>query len=184
MGGHAYPNLLPFPTTGPCTGGIATGTVSSSSCRYSVHCRRTSKVVVGRRSAAASVSCSAASAQAPPSQSTIKVVIVGATKKMGRAAVTAVSRARGMVLAGATDTQCIGMDAGQISGMEEALEIPVLNDLTMHGPGLHSTGINLSLHSWNVDSSRASFSGERFAGVVVDFSEPSSVYDNEAGNVL
>ncbi|XP_044371818.1 uncharacterized protein [Triticum aestivum] len=114
MGGHAYPNLLPFPTTGPCTGGIATGTVSSSSCRYSVHCRRTSKVVVGRRSAAASVSCSAASAQAPPSQSTIKVVIVGATKKMGRAAVTAVSRARGMVLAGATDTQCIGMDAGQV----------------------------------------------------------------------
>ncbi|KAM3316601.1 hypothetical protein ACQJBY_034622 [Aegilops geniculata] len=83
MGGHAYLNLPPFPTTGPCTGGIATGTVGSSSCRYSVHCRRTSKVVAGRRSAAASVSCSAASAQAPPSQSTIKVVNVGATDGAG-----------------------------------------------------------------------------------------------------
>jgi hypothetical protein len=87
------------------------------------------------------------------------VVIVGATKEIGRAAVAAVSRARGMELAGAIDTQCIGQDAGevycsvilctfvslpwpvavckllmvflQISGMEEPLEIPVLNDLTM-----------------------------------------------------
>ncbi|XBH83079.1 hypothetical protein VPH35_071593 [Triticum aestivum] len=63
----------------------------------------------------------------PPSQSTIKVVIVGATKEIGRAAV---SRARGMELAGAIDTQCIGQDAGE-HGMEEPLEILVLNDLAM-----------------------------------------------------
>uniref|UniRef100_A0A453J7B7 Dihydrodipicolinate reductase N-terminal domain-containing protein n=1 Tax=Aegilops tauschii subsp. strangulata TaxID=200361 RepID=A0A453J7B7_AEGTS len=76
---------------------------------------------------------------------------------MGRAAIAAVSRARGMELAGAIDTQCIGMDAGELSGMEEALEIPVLNDLTMVLGSIAQT---------------------RATGVVVDFSEPSSVYDN------
>uniref|UniRef100_A0A453J7M1 Dihydrodipicolinate reductase N-terminal domain-containing protein n=1 Tax=Aegilops tauschii subsp. strangulata TaxID=200361 RepID=A0A453J7M1_AEGTS len=81
----------------------------------------------------------------------------GATKEMGRAAIAAVSRARGMELAGAIDTQCIGMDAGELSGMEEALEIPVLNDLTMVLGSIAQT---------------------RATGVVVDFSEPSSVYDN------
>ncbi|KAI4992014.1 hypothetical protein ZWY2020_040400 [Hordeum vulgare] len=33
---------------------------------------------------------------------------------MGRVAIAAVSRARGMELAGAIDTQCIGMDAGEL----------------------------------------------------------------------
>ena len=90
----------------------------------------------------------------------MQVVIVGATKEIGRTAVLAVSKARGMELAGAIDSQCIGEDAGQvssshrsfssaspfyiylirsvnagivlqISGMDEPLEIPVLNDLTM-----------------------------------------------------
>jgi len=90
----------------------------------------------------------------------VQVVIVGATKEIGRTAVLAVSKARGMELAGAIDSQCIGEDAGQvssshrsfssaspfyiylirsvnagivlqISGMDEPLEIPVLNDLTM-----------------------------------------------------
>uniref|UniRef100_A0A8I6Y4T9 Dihydrodipicolinate reductase n=1 Tax=Hordeum vulgare subsp. vulgare TaxID=112509 RepID=A0A8I6Y4T9_HORVV len=152
MGGHGNLNLLPRSTTRP-----RTGTVGSSPCRYSVHHRSASKVAAGRRSAAASVSCSAASSQAPPSQSTIKVVIVGATKEMGRAAIAAVSRARGMELAGAIDTQCIGMDAGELSGMDEALEIPVLNDFTMVLGSIAQT---------------------RATGVVVDFSEPSSVYDN------
>jgi len=69
--------------------------------------------------------------ETPPSQSTIKVVIIGATKEIGRTAIVAVSKARGMELAGAIDSQGIGEDAGQISGMEEPLEIPVLNDLTM-----------------------------------------------------
>jgi chloroplast NAD(P)H dehydrogenase len=43
-----------------------------------------------------------------------KVVIVGATKEIGRAAIAAVSMARGMELAGAIDTQCIGQDAGEV----------------------------------------------------------------------
>lgn len=95
----------------------------------------------------------------------VQVVIVGATKEIGRTAIVAVTKARGMELAGAIDSQGIGEDAGQvltvhsmcylpfhteaaacvlylklflnagialqISGMEEPLEIPVLNDLTM-----------------------------------------------------
>uniref|UniRef100_A0A8I6YKM6 Dihydrodipicolinate reductase n=1 Tax=Hordeum vulgare subsp. vulgare TaxID=112509 RepID=A0A8I6YKM6_HORVV len=157
MGGHGNLNLLPRSTTRPRTGGTGTGAVGSSPCRYSIHYRSASKVAAGRRSAATSVSCSAASSQAPPSQSTIKVVIVGATKEMGRAAIAAMSRARGMELAGAIDTQCIGMDARELSVMDEAPEIPVLNDLTMVLDSIAQT---------------------RATGVVVDFSEPSSVYDN------
>lgn len=43
------------------------------------------------------------------------MVIVGATKEIGRTAIAAVSRARGMELAGAIDTQCIGLDAGEVN---------------------------------------------------------------------
>ncbi|KAE8774034.1 putative dihydrodipicolinate reductase 3, chloroplastic [Hordeum vulgare] len=157
MGGHDNLNLLPRSTSRPRTGGTSTGTVGSSPCRYSIHYRSASKVAAGRRSVAASVSCSAASSQALPSQNTIKVVIVGAAKEMGRAAIAAVSRARGMELAGAIDTQCIGMDARELSVIDEAPEIPVLNDLTMVLGSIAQT---------------------RATGVVVDFSEPSSVYDN------
>ncbi|XP_047083186.1 dihydrodipicolinate reductase-like protein CRR1, chloroplastic [Lolium rigidum] len=154
MGGRSCLNLLPCSTSTPCRASAA-----ASSCRYFVHHHRTGARVqtsTGRRGAA-KVSCSAASGQAPPSQSTIKVVIVGATKEIGRAAIAAVSMARGMELAGAIDTQCIGQDAGEISGMEEPLEIPVLNDLTMV---------------------LGSIAQSRGTGVVVDFSEPSLVYDN------
>ncbi|KAM0913798.1 hypothetical protein ACQ4PT_011928 [Festuca glaucescens] len=154
MGGRSCLNLLPCSTSTPCRASAA-----ASSCRYFVHHHRTRARVqtsTGRRGAA-KVSCSAASGQAPPSQSTIKVVIVGATKEIGRAAIAAVSMARGMELAGAIDSQCIGEDAGEISGMEEALEIPVLNDLTMV---------------------LGSIAQSRGTGVVVDFSEPSLVYDN------
>ncbi|XP_037437264.1 dihydrodipicolinate reductase-like protein CRR1, chloroplastic isoform X1 [Triticum urartu] len=190
MGGRCFLNLLPYSTT-PCKDGVGIGTPGSSSWRHSVHHHhRTSKVVAGRRSAAASVSCSAASAQAPPSQSTIKVVIVGATKEMGRAAIAAVSRARGMELAGAIDTQCIGMDAGELSGMDEALEIPVLNDLTMVLGSIAQVSISIFTcgmltHHVLPFRVRVSLTAGRFCsfqtratGVVVDFSEPSSVYDN------
>ncbi|KAM0843283.1 hypothetical protein ACQ4PT_057802 [Festuca glaucescens] len=154
MGGRSCLNLLPCSTSTPCRASAA-----ASSCRYFVHHHRTRARVqtsTGRRGAA-KVSCSAASGQAPPSQSTIKVVIVGATKEIGRAAIAAVSMARGVELAGAIDSQCIGQDAGEISGIEEALEIPVLNDLTMV---------------------LGSIAQSRGTGVVVDFSEPSLVYDN------
>ncbi|KAJ3682105.1 hypothetical protein LUZ60_014678 [Juncus effusus] len=94
---------------------------------------------------------------AQPSQSAIKVVINGASKEIGKAAIWAVTRAKGLELAGAIDSQFVGLDAGQICGMEEPLEIPVLNDITMV---------------------LGSIAQSRATGVVVDFTEPSTVYDN------
>ncbi|KAL5195169.1 Dihydrodipicolinate reductase-like protein CRR1, chloroplastic [Glycine soja] len=94
---------------------------------------------------------------AQPTQNNIKVVINGATKEIGRAAVVAVTKARGMEVAGAVDTCHVGEDIGKICGMEEPLEIPIINDLTMI---------------------LGSISQSKAAGVVVDFTDPSSVYDN------
>ncbi|KAH7653668.1 Dihydrodipicolinate reductase protein [Dioscorea alata] len=67
-----------------------------------------------------------------PSQNNIKVIINGATKDIGKAAILAVTRARGMEVAGAVDSQFIGQDAGKLKA----------------------------------------------TGVVVDFTDPSTVYDN------
>jgi dihydrodipicolinate reductase len=50
----------------------------------------------------------------------VKVVIVGATKEIGRKAIQAVSKARGMELAGAIDSQCIGQDAGEVLTINSA----------------------------------------------------------------
>ncbi|XP_042511222.1 dihydrodipicolinate reductase-like protein CRR1, chloroplastic isoform X2 [Macadamia integrifolia] len=92
-----------------------------------------------------------------PSQSNIKVVINGAVKEIGQAAVVAVTKARGMEVAGAVDSHLVGEDIGIICKMEEALEVPVINDLTMV---------------------LGSISQSKATGVVVDFTEPSTVYDN------
>ncbi|XP_027366289.1 dihydrodipicolinate reductase-like protein CRR1, chloroplastic isoform X1 [Abrus precatorius] len=98
------------------------------------------------------ISCSA-----QPTPSNIKVVINGAAKDIGRAAVAAVTKARGMEVAGAVDTCHVGEDIGKVCGMEEPLEIPIINDLTMV---------------------LGSISQSKAMGVVVDFTDPSSVYDN------
>ncbi|ERN19362.1 dihydrodipicolinate reductase-like protein CRR1, chloroplastic [Amborella trichopoda] len=92
-----------------------------------------------------------------PKSNNIKVIINGATKEIGKAAIVAVTKARGMEVAGAVDTVLIGQDAGKVSGMEEPLEIPILSDLTMV---------------------LGSISQSQATGVVVDFTEPSTVYDN------
>ena len=42
------------------------------------------------------------------------MVINGATKEIGRAAIVAVSKARGMELAGAIDNRLVGQDAGEV----------------------------------------------------------------------
>ncbi|CAN1264979.1 Dihydrodipicolinate reductase-like protein CRR1, chloroplastic [Linum perenne] len=67
-----------------------------------------------------------------PTQSNIKVIINGAAKEIGRAAVLAVTKARGMEVAGAVDKHFVGEDIGVSKEM----------------------------------------------GVVVDFTDPSTVYDN------
>ncbi|XP_051142439.1 dihydrodipicolinate reductase-like protein CRR1, chloroplastic [Andrographis paniculata] len=91
------------------------------------------------------------------SQSNIKVVINGAAKEIGRAAVVAVTKARGMEVAGAVDSYLVGEDIGKVCDMEEALEIPVVNDLTMV---------------------LGSISQSKATSVVVDFTDPSAVYEN------
>ncbi|OWM79511.1 dihydrodipicolinate reductase-like protein CRR1, chloroplastic [Punica granatum] len=98
-----------------------------------------------------SISCSA-----QPSQPNIKVVINGAAKEIGRAAVVAVTKARGMEVAGAVDSHLVGEDVGKVADMEP-LEVPIINDLTMV---------------------LGSISQSKEAGVVVDFTDPSTVYDN------
>ncbi|OIW06626.1 hypothetical protein TanjilG_04020 [Lupinus angustifolius] len=92
-----------------------------------------------------------------PTQSNIKVVINGAAKEIGREAILAVTKARGMEVAGAVDTYHVGEDIGQVCGLEEPLEIPIINDLTMV---------------------LGSISQSKATGVVVDFTDPSTVYDN------
>eukprot|EP01018_Ginkgo_biloba_P020648 Gb_11120 [translate_table: standard] len=99
------------------------------------------------------VECSVASSRA----NKIRVIINGAGKDIGRAAIVAVSKARGMELAGAIDSTLVGRDAGEISNLDEPLEIPVLNDLVML---------------------LGSLSQSQSTCVLVDFSEPSCVYDN------
>ncbi|WOL10587.1 dihydrodipicolinate reductase-like protein CRR1, chloroplastic [Canna indica] len=113
-------------------------------------CRKTSRIHVA-------ISTTTFSCSMQPSTNNIKVVINGATKEIGKAAILAVTRARGMEIAGAVDSDLVGQDAGKVCGMEEPLEVPILNDLTMISGSIAQT---------------------KSTGVVVDFTNPASVYDN------
>jgi 4-hydroxy-tetrahydrodipicolinate reductase len=88
----------------------------------------------------------------------IPVVVNGATGKMGREVIKAVSQAEDMVLMGAVDRnpEYIGEDIGEIVGCG-ALEIPVVNDL---------------------QSSLVLATQEKIQGVMVDFTHPEGVYEN------
>ncbi|GKC10093.1 dihydrodipicolinate reductase-like protein CRR1, chloroplastic isoform X1, partial [Tanacetum coccineum] len=55
----------------------------------------------------------------------------GAAKEIGMAVVSAITKSRGMEVTGAVDSYLVGEDIGKVCGMEEALEIPIINDLTM-----------------------------------------------------
>lgn len=91
-------------------------------------------------------------------QSPIPVVVNGAAGKMGREVVKAVSQADDMTLLGAIDRtpQYIGQDAGEIAGCGP-VEIPILNDL---------------------QATLVMATQEKVQGVMVDFTHPSSVYEN------
>ncbi|KAG8381371.1 hypothetical protein BUALT_Bualt06G0115300 [Buddleja alternifolia] len=78
-------------------------------------------------------------------------------KEIGRAAVIAVTKARGMEVAGAIDSYFLGEDIGKVCDMEEPLEIPIISDLTMV---------------------LGSISQTKATAVVVDFTDASTVYDN------
>ncbi|KAL3679338.1 hypothetical protein R1sor_022294 [Riccia sorocarpa] len=88
-----------------------------------------------------------------------KVVVVhGAAGELGRTAIAAISKARGTEVAGAVDVQEVGRDAGEVAGLEEPLEIPIINDLVMV---------------------LGSLSQNTTSGVMVDFNSDSTlVHDN------
>lgn len=90
---------------------------------------------------------------------TIPVVVIGAAGKMGREVVKAVAQAPDMNLVGAIDTTAEhqGKDAGELAGLSEPLEIPITDQS---------------------EPMLAFAAQEKQPGVMVDFTHPSSVYDN------
>jgi 4-hydroxy-tetrahydrodipicolinate reductase len=91
-------------------------------------------------------------------ESRIPVVVNGAGGKMGKEVVKAVSQAEDMMLVGAVDKnpQLRGQDAGEVAGCG-ALEVPIIDDL---------------------ESILVIATQETIQGVMVDFTHPSSVYEN------
>lgn len=91
-------------------------------------------------------------------QAPIPVLVNGAAGKMGREVVKAVAQAEDMVLLGAIDRspEHQGKDAGELAGLG-ALEIPITDQL---------------------EPMLAFVAQERQPGVMVDFTHPSTVYDN------
>lgn len=88
----------------------------------------------------------------------IPVVVNGAGGKMGREVIKAVARASDLMLVGAVDKNpaLLGQDAGEVAGCG-AIEIPILNDL---------------------QSTLVLATQEKIQGVMVDFTHPSTVYEN------
>jgi 4-hydroxy-tetrahydrodipicolinate reductase len=88
----------------------------------------------------------------------IPVVINGAGGKMGREVVKAVAQAQDMILIGAVDhnPSLRGQDVGEVAGCGP-LEVPIVDDL---------------------QSILVLATQEKIQGVMVDFTHPSSVYDN------
>jgi len=92
-------------------------------------------------------------------QTPIPVVVNGAAGKMGREVIKAVAQAVDMTLVGAIDRnlEYNGTDAGELAGLSEPLEIPITDQL---------------------EPMLAFAAQERQPGVMVDFTHPSTVYDN------
>lgn len=94
-------------------------------------------------------------------QSTIPVIVNGAGGKMGREVIKAISQASDMTLMGAIDTspEHQGKDAGELAGLNIALEVPITNQLE---PILGYVAGQRQLQP----------------PVMVDFTHPDAVYDN------
>ncbi|KAL2653882.1 hypothetical protein R1flu_022010 [Riccia fluitans] len=87
-----------------------------------------------------------------PRGNIIKVVVNGAAGELGRAAIAAISRARGMEVAGAVDMQFVGQDAGEVAGLQEPLELPIINDLVMVLGSLSQNTTSGVMVDFNTDS--------------------------------
>jgi len=92
-------------------------------------------------------------------QAPIPVLVNGAAGKMGREVVKAVAQAEDMTLLGAIDRnpEHNGKDAGELAGLGEPLEVPITDQM---------------------EPMLAFLAQERQPGVMVDFTHPSTVYDN------
>jgi len=92
-------------------------------------------------------------------QTPIPVVINGAAGKMGREVVKAVAQAKDMTIVGAIDRspEHQGKDAGELAGLGEPLEVPITDQF---------------------EPMLAFAAQERQPGVMVDFTHPSTIYDN------
>ncbi len=88
----------------------------------------------------------------------IPVVVNGASGKMGREVIKAVTAAEDMMLVGAVDKnpQYLGQDVGEVAGCG-AVEVPIINDL---------------------QSVLVIATQEKVQGVMVDFTHPDTIYDN------
>jgi 4-hydroxy-tetrahydrodipicolinate reductase len=92
-------------------------------------------------------------------QNPIPVVVNGAAGKMGREVVKAVAQAEDMTLLGAIDRnpEHNGKDAGELAGLGEPLEVPITDQM---------------------EPMLGFVAQERQPGVMVDFTHPSTVYEN------
>jgi len=92
-------------------------------------------------------------------QNPIPVVVNGAAGKMGREVVKAVAQVEDMALLGAIDRnpEHNGKDAGELAGLGEPLEVPITDQM---------------------EPMLGFVAQERQPGVMVDFTHPSTVYEN------
>ena len=92
-------------------------------------------------------------------QAPIPVLVNGAAGKMGREVIRAIAESEDMTLVGAVDhnPQYQDRDAGELAGLNEALEIPITNQF---------------------EPMLAFAAQEKQPAVMVDFTHPSSIYNN------
>ena len=92
-------------------------------------------------------------------QAPIPVLVNGAAGKMGREVIRAIAQSEDMTLVGAVDhnPQYQDRDAGELAGLGEALEIPITNQF---------------------EPMLAFAAQEKQPAVMVDFTHPSSIYNN------
>lgn len=92
-------------------------------------------------------------------QAPIPVLVNGAAGKMGREVVRAIAQSEDMTLVGAVDRnpQFQDRDAGELAGLSEPLEIPITNQF---------------------EPMLAFAAQEKQPAVMVDFTHPSSIYNN------
>lgn len=93
------------------------------------------------------------------SQAPIPVLVNGAAGKMGREVIRAIAQSEDMTLVGAVDRnpQYQDQDAGELAGLSEPLEIPITNQF---------------------EPMLAFAAQEKQPAVMVDFTHPSSIYNN------